>query len=184
MYDLVKSLKHTNVIVINVPNRHDLSPSSCVNNEVQTFNRTIEKVCKIFENVLVLPVDLGRDLFTRHGLHLNTKGKEHLALKVALMIKNLLTKKKKLPIALQWKASENINSIVKSTELSLGLQDPPTPASQEDTQTSLKGSQKDLNNDKGNLNSISDPRMKQENPGLTIKRSRRQPTKRNENFLW
>jgi hypothetical protein len=72
------------------------------------------------------------------------------------MIKNLLTKKKKLPIALQWKASENINSIVKSTELSLGLQDPPTPASQEDTQASLNGSQKDLNNDKGNLNSISD----------------------------
>jgi hypothetical protein len=35
MYDLVKSRKHTNVIVINVPNRHDLSPSSCINSEVQ-----------------------------------------------------------------------------------------------------------------------------------------------------
>jgi predicted nucleic acid-binding Zn-ribbon protein len=94
MYDLVKLLKNTNVIVINVPNRHDLSPRSCVNNEVQTFNRKIGNVCKIFENVLVLPVDLGRDLFTRHGLCLNTKVKEHLALKVALMIKNLLTRKK------------------------------------------------------------------------------------------
>jgi hypothetical protein len=133
--------------------------------------------------VLVLPVDLDRDLFTRHGLHLNTKGTEHLALKVALMIKNLLTRKKKLPRALQWKVNEIMNSIVKSTELSLSIQDPPTPASQEDTQASLKGSQKDVNNDKVNLNLIPDPRMKQENPVLTLKRSRRQPTKRNENFL-
>jgi hypothetical protein len=100
------------------------------------------------------------------------------------MIKNLQIRKKKLPIALQWKMSENVNSTDKSTEFSLGIQDPPTPASQEDIQTSLKGSQKNLNNDKGNLNSISDPRMKQENPGLTLKRSRRQSSKRNENFLW
>jgi hypothetical protein len=42
MYDLVKSLKHTNVIVINVPHRHDLSPSSCVNSEVQVFNRRMK----------------------------------------------------------------------------------------------------------------------------------------------
>jgi hypothetical protein len=184
MCDLVKSFKNTNVIVINVPNRHDLSPISCVNNEVQTFNRKIGKLCKIFENVVVLPVDLDRDLFTRHGLHLNTKGREHLALKVALMIKNLLTRKEKLPIALKWKVNENMNSIIKSTEMSLGIQDPPATASQEDAQANLKGCQKDLNNDKGNLNSIPDPRMKQENLGLTLKRSRRQPAKRNENFLW
>jgi hypothetical protein len=82
-----------------------------------------------------------RDLFTRHGLHLNTKGKEQLALKVAQMIKNLLIRN----IALKWKMSENVNYIDKSTELSLGIQDPPNPASQEDTQISLKGSQKDLN---------------------------------------
>jgi hypothetical protein len=134
--------------------------------------------------VHVLPLDFGRDLFTRHGLHLNTKGKEQLALKVAPMIKNLLTREKNLPIALQWKASDNMNPSVKSTELSLGIQDPPTPVSQEDTLVSLKDSQKGLNNEKGNLNSILDPRVKQDNLGLSRNRSRRQPTKRNEHFLW
>jgi hypothetical protein len=71
--DLVKSLSRTTVIAINVPHRHDLSPNSCVNNEVKVFNRKVEKLGKAYENLSVLPVDFDRDLFTRHGLHLNTK---------------------------------------------------------------------------------------------------------------
>jgi hypothetical protein len=33
--------KHTNVIVLSVPHRHDLSSNSCVNHEVQVFNRLL-----------------------------------------------------------------------------------------------------------------------------------------------
>jgi hypothetical protein len=61
----------------------------------------------------VLPVDFDRDLFTRNGSHSNTKGKEHIALKVALMIKNVSNRKKDLPIALEWKVSKNNDSDVK-----------------------------------------------------------------------
>jgi hypothetical protein len=53
MCDLV-SLKNTNVIVINVPNRHDLSPISCVNNEVQTFNRKIPRIACGGRSFLIL----------------------------------------------------------------------------------------------------------------------------------
>jgi hypothetical protein len=42
--DFVTSHNHTNVIVLNVPHRHDISPNSCVNQEVQVFNRMIGKL--------------------------------------------------------------------------------------------------------------------------------------------
>jgi hypothetical protein len=35
--DFVNSLDHTNVIVVNVPHRHDLTPNSCVNYEIKAF---------------------------------------------------------------------------------------------------------------------------------------------------
>jgi hypothetical protein len=36
--------QHTNVIVLNVPHRHDLAPNSCVNQEVRVFNRKLKKI--------------------------------------------------------------------------------------------------------------------------------------------
>jgi ABC-type transporter lipoprotein component MlaA len=59
-----------------VPNRYDLANWSCVNSEVKTFYRNLEKIVKIFEHVLVVKIDLTREHFTRHGLHMNTLGKE------------------------------------------------------------------------------------------------------------
>jgi hypothetical protein len=46
--------------------------------------------------------------YTRHGLHLYAKEEEHIALKVALTIKELFNRKKKL-IGLDWGANENYN---------------------------------------------------------------------------
>jgi hypothetical protein len=37
--DFVSSHEHTNIIVLNVPHRHDLAPNSCVNYDVKVFNR-------------------------------------------------------------------------------------------------------------------------------------------------
>jgi hypothetical protein len=128
-----------------------------------------------------------RDLFTRHGLHLNTKGKEHIALKVALMIKNLFYRKKRPPIALEWKVSKNNDCDVKLTVPPKGTHIPLIPAPQEVIHVgseSTEGSQIGGNSDNGNSNTVTDPIRKQENPGLTVKRSRRQPAKRKEDFLW
>jgi lysophospholipase L1-like esterase len=99
--NFIKLLDHTNVIVLNVPHRHDLIPNSCVNDEVKVYNRKIGKLCGVYKNLSVLPVDSDRDLYTRHGLHLNAKGKEQIAQKVALMIKDLFSVKKVLPVALE-----------------------------------------------------------------------------------
>ena len=55
--------------------RHDLIPSSCVNNEVVKFNRQFEKKVKIYNNVKMLEIDLDIKYFTKCGQHLNLPGK-------------------------------------------------------------------------------------------------------------
>jgi hypothetical protein len=42
--EFVKDKVNTNIIAMSAPHRHDLSPSSCVNTEVKTFNRRMKKL--------------------------------------------------------------------------------------------------------------------------------------------
>jgi hypothetical protein len=72
--DFVTRQHLTNVVVINVPYRHDLQESSCVNSAV----RKLRKYSKAFNNFHLLEVENCRDLYTNHGLHLNWKGKESM----------------------------------------------------------------------------------------------------------
>lgn len=101
--NLAENLKHTNVIVMNVPCRHDLASTSCVNHEVKVYNRKLKKRLKVLANTCVLEVDTDRDLFTRHGLHMNLKGKEHITYKIMETIKVMLNEKKSAPIKLKYK---------------------------------------------------------------------------------
>jgi hypothetical protein len=43
------------------------------------------------------------DLYTRHGLHINLKDKEHIACKIIKTIKVMLTKKKTVSIKIKYK---------------------------------------------------------------------------------
>jgi hypothetical protein len=72
----VKKNSHMNVILISVPHRHDLDVISYVHTEVRVFSRKLQKQMRSFENTVLLDVDQNRDLFTKHGLHMNTNGKE------------------------------------------------------------------------------------------------------------
>jgi hypothetical protein len=55
----------------------------------------------------VINVDLDRELYTRHGLHLNLKGKEQTVNKVILVIKGLFHVNKETPLAMKWKEVED-----------------------------------------------------------------------------
>ena len=80
-------LSHTNVIVVNIPKRHDLAAFSCVNQEVDKTNAKINKLCRRFQYVSVVDAaNLERELHTRHGLHLNSIGKDHLAANIISVI--------------------------------------------------------------------------------------------------
>ena len=62
-------------MVMSAPHRHDLESKSCVNDAVKEFNRKLKKHLKQAHNVHVIKVVPDRHLFTRHGLHMNLKGK-------------------------------------------------------------------------------------------------------------
>ena len=48
---------------------------------------------KIFKHVLVVKIDLTREHFTRHGLHVNTFGKEMITKQTVVAINAVLRKK-------------------------------------------------------------------------------------------
>lgn len=105
---------HTNVIVMSAPHRHDLPKMSCVNSEVVTYNRKLRKRMKIHDHVTVIDLNLERNNFTRHGLHLNHKGKEEAGKIISATIKELLYRKNH-SIELQWK--EEVGDIQQAADL-------------------------------------------------------------------
>jgi hypothetical protein len=74
--NFVKMNSHTNIILMSVPHRHDLSEWSCVNSEVKAFNRMLVKLMKPYRHAILVKVHLNRKLFTRQGLHMNNLGKK------------------------------------------------------------------------------------------------------------
>jgi hypothetical protein len=62
---------------------------------VEVFNRKLGKQMKIVENVTPLKVDSDRNLFTKHGLHMNKKGKEQAAKKIVSTINYILGRRER-----------------------------------------------------------------------------------------
>jgi hypothetical protein len=107
--DLVINSSHTNVILMNVPHRHDLIKDSCVNREVEAFNRKLRNRLKCFKKLELIEVDSERELYTRQGQHLNSRGKENIASKIALTIERVV-KRKVDPISIKWYDDEELDS--------------------------------------------------------------------------
>jgi hypothetical protein len=72
------------------PPRYDLLPSSCVNNEVISFNRQLKKNDNL-QQCENNRSDLEKEHFTKHGLHLNSSGKECIALRLATVFRSFST---------------------------------------------------------------------------------------------
>jgi hypothetical protein len=81
--NFAKCMSHTNIMTMNAPHRYDLLASSCVNKEVEVFNRKLEKIMKVCDNTKVIELNLNRDHLTQHGLHMNAARKALIAHKIA-----------------------------------------------------------------------------------------------------
>jgi hypothetical protein len=75
--------RHTNFILMEVPHQYDLEVKSCVNKEIITFNSKLKNLSERIVNLCVIDVTTDREMYTRHGLHMNRKGKEQTAGKIA-----------------------------------------------------------------------------------------------------
>ena len=82
----VKTNKHTNIILMEVPHRYDLMRESCVNKEIQRFNNKLQEYMESYEHVTVLQVNMDRSNYTTHGQHMNKVGKEIVAGRIAVAI--------------------------------------------------------------------------------------------------
>jgi hypothetical protein len=105
--DFIKKSKHTNIVLMRVPRRHDLACWSCANKEVENCSRKRLKFMKPFGHVKVIEAESNREYFTRHGLHLNNEGKKQVMRKVANVIITMFQKHIEEPIRLRWKIEHN-----------------------------------------------------------------------------
>ena len=138
----VERRKNTNIILVSAPKRHGLLNTSCVNSEVDTFNRKLHKKMKLHEHLKVIDSVIQRGCYTRHGLHLNRLGKEQMTHRIVNQIKNSLLTNNTLPIPLSWQEVPMVYNLDST-----------------DTQGSLTVSR-------------------------TSGRKRKQPTTREDDFLW
>jgi lysophospholipase L1-like esterase len=76
--NFVRRTNHTNIIVLETLHRHDLVEWSCVNKGIRIFNRLLAKRLKSYKHGSIRSANLGRQHFTRHGLHINYKGKKEI----------------------------------------------------------------------------------------------------------
>ena len=93
MVCFAQKYNNTNIIIVNIYHRHDLDRTSEINTEIRAFNRLILKVAKAYNHITTVDTDLDRKLFTRHGMHLNKRGKEWLVKLLATHISRLGTEK-------------------------------------------------------------------------------------------
>ena len=96
--------------MLRAPLRYDLSPDSCVNLEVNLFNKRLQSLAHNFAHVSLVNACTERFHHTKHGLHLNNQGKDWISL---LLVKEINTmfglKATSSPIALPWK-DHKVNS--------------------------------------------------------------------------
>jgi hypothetical protein len=82
--------RHTNIVFVPALHRHDLVESSCINKETLAFDRRLGKLTNTVSHVKLLDLTLDVDEFTRHGQHMNSKGKEEVARTIGQHLVNLL----------------------------------------------------------------------------------------------
>jgi predicted protein tyrosine phosphatase len=85
-----EDLNNVNIIILDIPHRFDLMETSCVNKEIQIFNRKLKKYTKVLKHVTVMGVNNNRETFTRHGLRLNKLGEHQIAKQIAKEIRLML----------------------------------------------------------------------------------------------
>lgn len=103
--NFVNSRTNTKVLILSLPPRHDLTPDSCVNKEIHSFNRKLHKIMKNKEMVKILDYDLTRDGFTHHGKHLNSTGKSSVVQLIAQYLIKSPTNNNGDPIPMKWETS-------------------------------------------------------------------------------
>jgi len=104
LLQFVKNSEHTNVIIMDAPHRFDMGASSCVNKEVNAFNRKKKKTTRPCYHTGQINLNIHRDNFTKHGMHMNGSSKDSISgLLTSRIMELFTTHHHRTPPALPWK---------------------------------------------------------------------------------
>ena len=84
-----------NILIADLPIRHDLSNNSIVNQEIVRINKRIKKIAQLHNASLLETSQIQRTFFTRHGQHLNAQGKKVLGNIITRAILGISKREKK-----------------------------------------------------------------------------------------
>jgi hypothetical protein len=88
--DFSQKYSNTNTIILEIPHRHDLHYKDLTNMRIRSFNTKLKSILSRFKHVTILDINISRNYFTKHGLHLIKLGKEWLARKIASQIDKII----------------------------------------------------------------------------------------------
>ena len=108
--NFIKSNKHTNIILMNIPSRYDLPNSISVNRNISALNRKLQELVKVFPHMSFLKTDMDRSLSTNHGLHLNKLGKRLVQHQIATLLHSIFDQKTSHPIILERHKTQDDNN--------------------------------------------------------------------------
>ena len=175
--NFIKSKQKTNIVVMTAPPRFDLLSTSCVNSEVMRYNNQLRKRTIQFNNVKLHETNIGRQYFRKHGLHLNSLGKEYIAFRLAALVKSFFHLERLSPIHLKWKGNSvsidqdrSKNSSVSNSNSGLI----PRSHSPEDISVNEDKSNFEPNDSRHNIHYVE----KKSN------RTKKAPLTRSDDFLW
>ena len=110
--EFVDQKNNTNIMIVNIPHRHDLLATSSINKEVENFNKKLQKIMKHKDNLRILNHKPAKEDFTQQGLHLNATDKTKIAKLMSQNLSPLTVNKRKLLITLERiNTPQNVNTV-------------------------------------------------------------------------
>lgn len=130
----IHQYSHTNIVLVDLPNRYDLVKWSCVNQEVRKTNMSLKELSQQYQNVTLVEASKAeRHFHTRQGLHLNYRGKIWLAERISEQITKLTEPKQHRESTPP--PSPCTGQTTKSPEQGLVIRQPPPPGVETTTET-------------------------------------------------
>jgi len=186
-------------MIVNIPHRHVLLASSCINKETENFNKKLQKIMKYKDNLRILKYKPTREDFTQHGFHLNATGKAKVAKLMSQNLSPLPENKNKYPITLKWITTlqdantvNNIPEVLNEEYVVMGSEgrkdDQIDPTIQGNETASLANAIPKVMKEEQALiktKERNEDQMDCENQGIrTSTRPKRSPNTRSDDFLW
>jgi hypothetical protein len=69
MLQFAQKYMNTNIIMVNIPLKHDLAMNSQINLEIQDLNNKVSRTAKLFSHADLVEMNFNRKYFTKYGLH-------------------------------------------------------------------------------------------------------------------